>query len=228
MTIFTFALKRSFRSLGNVILLLVLPIAVILLPVGEWSVLPLGYQFYGMIMLFGAARLVQFIMEDRSTGVLKRIGVAPVTHFQYLWQSLLAYSLILIGQNAVVIVGGMLVHGQALIAPLLLFVVYSFFSLTAIALCLAWISLYRNKDSAFLILMNVIILMAMLGGIFWPVEIMPDFFQRIAMLLPTYWLTEGLSVIISSKPLVELIIPLVILLLFTMAFVLLGSKRRIA
>ncbi|WP_078378923.1 ABC transporter permease [Sutcliffiella halmapala] len=227
MTIFTFALKRSFRSKSNLIFLLLLPIICILLPTQEWQPLPLGFQYYGIILLFSASRVVVSIMQDRATGVLLRIGVSPVTHFHYLFQSLLAYSLILIGQSALVVFGGRLVHGEVIKEPLLLFVVYAIFSLTAVAFCLAWNSLYRNKETALLLLMNVIILMAMLGGVMWPMEIMPEFLQRTAMLLPTYWLVEAVRTIIYEEGTRALLFPVSVILLFTIAFLLLGSKRRL-
>ena len=93
LTIFNFALIRSVRALPNLILLLGLPATVVVLPVGGWHGLPLGYHFYGILLLFSASKLVHMIMEDRKNKILTRIGVAPVTHFKYLSQNLLAFAL---------------------------------------------------------------------------------------------------------------------------------------
>ncbi|MBO0992645.1 ABC transporter permease [Bacillus sp. SD088] len=227
MTIFLFTIKRCFRNKMNIILLCVLPVIVILMPDEEWTLLPLGFQLYGVVLFFAAARLVSIIMDDRTKGVLMRIGVAPVTHLQYLWQNLLAYSLILIVQIILVIVGGLL-YGHDLVHPLLLFVVYALFAMTAIGFSLAWFSLFRHKETAFVILMSFIMLMSMGGGMLWSLEMMPELMQRLAMLLPTYWLVESMTIVASQANKTELLVPLIILLLFTVTFLVIGSKRRLS
>lgn len=228
MTIFNFVFKRYFRKPSNIVFLFVLPLAAVFLPAGEWLPIPLGFQYYGVLLLFIAARLASVIMEDRANKTLLRIGAAPVTHFQYLWQNLLAYSIILIALNLVVVVAGVVVHGDGLTSPILLFIIYSFFSMTAIGFSLAWYSLFRNKESAINVFSGVIMLITMLGGVMWPVEIMPVFFQRLAMLLPTYWLMEGMIVIIRGASTADLVLPLTMMMMFSVAFLLLGSRRRLA
>lgn len=227
MTIFYFVFKRFFRKFSNVAMILILPIAAVFLPVGDFYPLPMGFQYYGLLLFFIAARLAGIILEDRSNRTLLRIGVAPITHFQYLSQNLLAYSMLLILLNGVVVILGKLYHGETLMAPLWLFIIYSFFSLTAIGFCLAWYTLCRNKEAAFTLLSSIIILMGMIGGVMWPVEIMPAVLQRVAMFLPTYWLAEGVLLAIMGKPARELLLPLGMMLLFSLSFLILGSKRRI-
>lgn len=227
MTIFFFAVKRSFRNLTNVVLVFALPLLVIFLPSDAWYALPVGFQIYGTFLLIAASKLVSIMMEDRTTGILTRIGVAPVSHLQYLFQNLLAYSLLLIIQCAVVIICG-IIYGHDLVNPLLLFVVYSIFVLTAIGFSLCWYSLFRHKETALSILFGLIMLLSMAGGMFWPVQIMPDFMQRVVMFLPTYWLVEAMRVVTEGDTVTALSIPLAMLLLFTVAFLLVGSRRRIA
>jgi len=187
----------------------------------------MGFQYYGILLLFIAVGLAGIIMEDRTNKVLVRMGVAPITHFQYLWQNLLAYSLILIGLNVVVVTVGIIVHGEVLNSPLLLFVIYSFFSITALGFALAWYSIFSNKETAISILSGVIMLMTMMGGVMWPIQIMPVIFQKIAMLLPTYWLAEAVIIVAYGAPTVNLILPLSMMLMFSIAFLLLGSRRKI-
>lgn len=227
MTIFNFVFKRYFRNSSNIIFLCLLPIASVFLPVGEWLPLPLGFQYYGVLLLFIATRLGSIIMEDRANRTLLRVEAAPITHFQYLWQNLLAYSLILMGLNFVVIIAGVLVHGDILINPILLFILYTIFSMTAIGFSLAWYSLFHNKEAAFSVLSGVIMLMTMLGGIMWPIEAMPIILQRFAKLLPTYWLMNGIIEILSGASIVDLILPIAMMSMFSIVFLILGSRRRI-
>jgi ABC-2 type transport system permease protein len=228
MTIFRFVFKRFFRKSSNVVLLFAISFFAIFMTAEGWLGLPIGFQYYGILQMVVAARLASIILEDRVNHILLRIGAAPVTHFKYLRENLLAYTLLLIFQNAVVITIGIFIHGEKLIAPFMLFMLYSLFSVTAVAISLAWYASFRNKEAAALILMNLIILMAMLGGLMWPIQIMPTAFQSLAMLIPTYWLAEGMMLIVGGAPAVQLILPFVIILMFALALLLLGSRRRIA
>lgn len=229
MIIFKFVYIRFFRNVANIILLCILPVAMIFLTGDSWIGLPTGFQYYGILQMIIAARLADIILEDRTKKITLRIGAAPITNLQYLWQNLLAYAVMLILQNIVVIlIGSLLMGGDVLFSPWLLFVLYSCFSVTSIALALAWYSLFRRKDSAGMILITLILFMAMLGGLLWPLEIMPEFIQQAAMLLPTYWLAEGMRSIASVTTLNDLLLPLGVLLMFSAAFLLLGSRRRIS
>ncbi|MCM3782189.1 ABC transporter permease [Neobacillus mesonae] len=230
MTIFNFALLRSVRSLPNLILLLGVPLAIIFLPVGGWHALPLGYHFNGILLLFSASKLVHMIMEDRKNKMMTRIGVAPVTHFNYLSQNLMAFALLLVGQSAVVTLGAWLLHDNVFSSVIQLFTffsVFSVFSVTAISFSLAWCSMFRQPESSTAVMLGIIMVMAMLGGTLFPIQAMPAPLQKIAMLSPVYWFHEGIMLVKGGGMLAEQLTPLGILLLFAIAFMLIGSRRRL-
>lgn len=228
MTIFNFALIRSVRSLPNLILLLGLPAAVVVLPVGGWHGLPLGYHFYGILLLFAASKLVHMIMEDRKNKILTRIGVAPVTHFKYLSQNLLAFALLLGGQSAVVTCSAWLLHADVFGSLIQLFSILSMFSVTAISFSLAWSSMFRQPESSTAVMLGIILIMAVLGGTLFPIQAMPASLQKIAMVSPTYWFHEGIMLAKNGGLFAEQLTPLGILLLFAIAFMLIGSRRKLA
>lgn len=228
MTIFNFALIRSVRSLPNLILLLGLPTAVVVLPVGGWHGLPLGYHFYGILLLFAASKLVHMIMEDRKNKILTRIGVAPVTHFKYLSQNLLAFALLLVGQSAVITCSAWLLHADVFGSLIQLFSILSMFSVTAISFSLAWSSMFRQPESSTAVMLGIILIMAVLGGTLFPIQAMPASLQKIAMVSPTYWFHEGIMVAKNGGLFAEQLTPLGILLLFAIAFMLIGSRRKLA
>ncbi|WP_461370202.1 ABC transporter permease [Candidatus Darwinibacter acetoxidans] len=227
MTIFRFVLKRFLRRPANIILVTLVPMAVVFIPVSGWFPLPMGFQYFGMALMFIAARMAAIVMEDRIKGTLLRVGLAPVRHSQYLWQNLGAYALILVGLSGIIVTMGTAVHGSMLAAPGLLFLVFSCFSITSLGFSLAWYSLFRNREGVVATITGVIPLMMMLGGMIWPVQAMPALFRRLAMLLPTYWLAEGLLSTAHGAGLTGLATPLVVMLLYSAAFVLLGSMRRL-
>ncbi|WP_194543757.1 ABC transporter permease [Paenibacillus sp. JZ16] len=228
MTIFNFALIRSVRSLPNLILLLGLPAAVVVLPVGGWHGLPLGYHFYGILLLFAASKLVHMIMEDRKNKILTRIGVAPVTHFKYLSQNLLAFALLLVGQSAVITCSAWLMHADVFGSLIQLFSILSMFSVTAISFSLAWSSMFRQPESSTAVMLGIILIMAVLGGTLFPIQAMPASLQKIAMVSPTYWFHEGIMLAKNGGLFAEQLTPLGILLLFAIAFMLIGSRKKLA
>ncbi|GAB3044464.1 ABC transporter permease [Virgibacillus ainsalahensis] len=227
MTIFHFALKRSFSNKTNIAFLMLFPVACIFFPEGEyWPFLPYGYQYFGILLLFVGIRLATIMLEDRSKGVVKRLAVAPVTHFQYLSQNLLAYVFILILQCIIVVYGGVL-FGHELYQPGWLLLLYVSFSFTSLAIALAWISIYRNKDTSFLIYMSLIILVVLVSGIIVPLEMFPDLLKRIAVIFPTYWLVEGLDWIVFGESVSEFLLINGVLWLYTIVFMIIGSVRKI-
>jgi ABC-2 type transport system permease protein len=227
MTILSFALKRSLRSPANILILCVIPAGVAFLPSadGEWT-LPIGFHFYGMIVMFAAFLMVRSIVEDRLSGALVRISAAPVSHFRYLAENLLAFGLLLMIQNALVVGLGVVVHGDRIPSPILLFCAYLFFSLTSIAFALAWCSLFGRRDVAYGTLSSVIMIISMLGGFYWPVAIMPEFMHRVAPVTPCYWMMEAAEVLKKEGPSWRFTQSLAVMLLFTVAFLLVGSRRR--
>ena len=226
-TIFRFALKRSFSNKTNLIFLGLFPIACIFLPQGENGVFfPYGYQYFGILLMFAGIRLASLILEDRVHGVVKRLAVAPVSHLRYLSQNLLAFSVILALQCAIVVYGGVL-YGHELYKPHLLLLLFVSFSFVSLAVALAWISLYRVKETAFLVYMSLIFLVVILGGLLIPLEIFPDPLRRIAVILPTYWLVQGLNGVASGGSGVDFLLVNAILWLYTLVFAIAGSKRKI-
>ncbi|SDJ23309.1 ABC transporter permease [Natribacillus halophilus] len=226
MTIFTFALKRIFKDKTNLIFLTLFPVAAIFLPEPEyWPLLPYGYHYFGVLILFVGIRLTGLLVEDRQKGVVKRLAAAPVTHFQYLFQNLLAFSVIVIAQCIFMIAGGV-IYDHELHEPLLLLILFIVFSFTAIALSLAWNSLYRNKETSFLVFMCVIIIMALLGGIMMPIEMLPDVLEQLAVIFPTYWLAEGMEWVVMGEDTADFLLINGVLLLYTLLFLIIGSIRR--
>jgi len=228
MTILRFALKRSVRSPANILLLCVVPVGVAFLPSveGQGWTLPIGFHFYGMVVMFAAFLMVRSIVEDRLSGALVRIGAAPVSHFRYLAENLAAYGALLLIQNAVVVGLGVLVHGTRIPSPFLLFVAYFCFSLTSIAFALAWCSLFGRRDVAYGTLSSIIMVLSMLGGFYWPIAIMPEFMRRAAAVTPCYWMMEAADALAKGGPSWRFALSLAVMLLFTVAFLLVGSRRR--
>ena len=100
--------------------------------------------------------------------------------------------------------------GQAPLALVLLLLAFSF-SLTSLGMLIAGVAkTYAQADALASILMYSI---AALGGAWWPIEITPEWMQRVAQLTPTYWAMQGFNDIITRGLGVQAVLPEAIMLL---------------
>ncbi len=231
MIVFIYSLKRLLRRSGNIILLIVLPALLLLMPdAGEaqWMQLPVAMQLFGLGLWFIAARLSVLVLEDRSNRVLLRVAVAPIRYRTYLWQVLLSFLILLTAVNLVVIGGTSLRYGVDLGPSAALFALHTLFAMAATTFLLAWYSLVRDRETASIVAVVLIILLTMLGGMMWPIQIMPTWLQYLARILPTYWMAEGLLAIGHGAPWTQLLLPMGMLLAMSLLFLLAGSSKRIA
>jgi ABC-2 type transport system permease protein len=224
MTVFLYTLKRSFRSPLNVLLTCVLPLGLIFIPYTPDGEMPLGFRLYSGLVFFLAFLLIRAVAEDRGSGVLTRIAAAPVTHFRYLSQTLLAYACLLLAQNAAMVLGGALYYGSGLGRPLRLLAAYGTFSLAALAFCLAVCSLIRLREVAYGSCAALIVFFAAIGGGLWPTFMMPAILKRLAMVSPVYWLNNAISASPGEGD--QFALSLAVMLLFALIFLFAGSKRR--
>ncbi|KAF0194145.1 MAG: ABC transporter [Bacillota bacterium] len=227
MTIFRFALMRGLRKKSMFAALFAVPLAMIFIRPLWTPENGAGFVFYGMVILFAAFSLVRLIMTDRVSGTIVRIFAAPVTTFQYLSQNLLAYWLILGIQTVVMVAVGAMLYEWGIEMAAQLILCYTVFAVASIALSLAWTSLFRSKVISDAVFSIVVSFMALLGGIFIPLSMLPDILRKIGMLFPTYWFSNSLLGIRDGAASREYWLSLLIMLLLSAASLLYGSKRRL-
>jgi|SRR5690554_1578140 len=227
MTIFNFTLKRVFKNKLDLLMFLLLPVILVFISVETWIPIPLGFQLYGILLLFISSKICKTMMQDRENKVVLRISAAPITHLRYLGENLLAYTLILSMVNLIVVGLGVLRYGVDIIPPLKMFLLFSAFSATSIGLSIAWYALFQHTETAYSILGGLYMSLAMLGGMLWPFEAFPEILQRIIQILPTYWYAMGMRQVIYEGYNGDFFLTIGILLLFSLAFILLGSRKRL-
>ncbi|MCA1065936.1 ABC transporter permease [Rossellomorea sp. AcN35-11] len=72
----------------------------------------------------------------------------------------------------------------------------------------------------------IIISTCMLAGVYWPVEIMPDFIQGVAKFLPQYWGMAGFTELtVRGGGMTDILAPVGILVGFAVVFLIVGLRR---
>jgi ABC-2 type transport system permease protein len=148
------------------------------------SIIP-GYVV--MFVFFIMISMVQIFIKDRDKGMTTRLASTPLTSYYYLLGKWLPFMCIVLIQIVVLFLFGRLVYDVPLGEPITLLVLSLFITFTVTAIGLA-MSLTVNTENMGIAITQIIALGgAMLGGLWVPMEMMPEFMQTIGRFLPQYW-----------------------------------------
>jgi ABC-type Na+ efflux pump permease subunit len=143
-----------------------------------------------MILTYGGATLVR----DRAGGQLSRLLAAPLFRFEVYAGKVFARVLLAIAQAIVILVCGSILFAMPL-GDHPLFLLPAVFCLAAAAGCLSILAGVACQNEKQVILLAILgsMVLAGLGGCWWPIEIVPDLFKTIAMFTPSYWAMRALQ-----------------------------------
>jgi len=191
----------------------------------NWEAVAQLTGMYGFIAMFMAFFIIRTLMDDKRHGMPERLGVLPVSPRKIMIQGTLAAFISTLFASVVLIL--FLNHrlGQ-LPNPVHLFVLLGLFNLFTVALVFAVYSSVKNMGAVSAIVTMMANLFSMLGGLFWPLEVVPPFMQRVAWFTPTYWFGRGLRNIGDIR-FEGFVMPVLFLLGFTLVAMLAGGWRRI-
>ena len=174
------------------------------------------------LLIFGGAT----VAAERRNGVIKRLMVHPVTRLELVMGKI--YGLMLLGVVQIVFflaVGKFLFHvnlGANLPAITLTLLVFAW---VAGSLGVLVGSLVAEHDRVAGICVLASLLMAALGGCWWPLEIGPPVMKTIALCLPTGWALQALHQLISFGSGFDAVLkPIGVLLAFGAAANLLAAR----
>ncbi|MCX6047877.1 MAG: ABC transporter permease [Chloroflexi bacterium] len=179
---------------------------------------------FGLINLLSCA--IVFVNE-RVNGTLRRLVTSPISKFTLLTGKIVGPILMGILQALLLIGVGQWVFGVAWgRSPLALAVVTLTFILAGVSMGIFISTLVRTGDQAVSLMIGASMLMAALGGAWWPLEITPRFMQQIGHLFPSAWAMDGFqSVILRGAGVAEVTQPVLVLLGFATVFFVLGIWR---
>ncbi len=161
---------------------------------------------------------------ERERSTLKRLLTTPTSRLTYFSATIFGQVLISLLQVTLLMVFGALVlKAPWLNRPFPTFLLLLAFSLASAGLGAFLGSLVKTENQASGISTSVGMIFALLSGAWFPIELFPEVMQNAAKVFPTYWGMQGLKdILISSKP-IEQILPTVgILLGFAVVFLALG------
>ncbi len=166
---------------------------------GQQENIPSGYEqavpgiLVMFIMMIALTSGSMALFQERKTGVLRRLSAAPITRRQLIFGKWLGKWLLTICQLIYgMIMGALLFKIHWGEHWLMIFVLLMSWSAACAGFSVFMGSVAKNEGQIGGIPVIVSMLLAALGGCWWPIEVAPEWMQQLAMFLPTGWVMDAL------------------------------------
>lgn len=150
-----------------------------------------GSGFSLMMLAFNCFSIAGILLQDRQQGTLARIRTTPVKPLGQIFSTIIVGGFILLLNVASIALVNYFVFKVSAgpLTYLLLFLGALIFLFLGM-----YIALTVRRSGAVNSLQTIIIVpTSMLSGAYWPLAMMPDFMQKLAMLTPQYWTVDGIA-----------------------------------
>ncbi|HOE35264.1 MAG: ABC transporter permease [Chloroflexi bacterium] len=176
------------------------------------------------IPLIGLSAMFAF---ERSNGTLRRWLVTPTSKATFLGGTILGQGLTALVQMTILIVFGIVVMGLKWgQSPAGLALVMISFTLAAAALGTMLGTFVKSEAQANGLSILIGMLMAMMGGCWYPIELFPAGVRSAAQALPTYWAMQGfLDIAVRGQGPARVLQECAVLLGFALLFFSVGIAR---
>lgn len=165
-------------------------------PSGFAFTLPAYMVMFMMMMtvMYGGITLVQ----ERSEKRISRLVAMPVSVLEIFLGKMLGRMLQPVLQGGLLITAGVMIFRVNLgDRPLALIPVIISFSFFCGSLGLLFGVVFRTEQQVMGIGILMTMVLAALGGCWWPLEVAPKIFQTIALFTPSYWAIQGIHDVMS-------------------------------
>lgn len=133
------------------------------------------------------------IAEERATGVMKRLSIAPVSRSEIILGKLLSRFALGWVQMAYMLGIGLVLGIHWADHPLVLL---GFLTILALACASTGIligTLFKDPDKCINVAVWTTIVLSPLGGLWWPIEVVGPTMRQIAYMVPTGWAMESVN-----------------------------------
>ena len=176
-----------------------------------------------MTLIYGAV----FLTIEKREGMLKRQLTLPISSTTILSGKVLGRVVIAMLQIVFLVAAGRLLFhldfGHSAAALFALLISYAF-AVAGIATFLG--AILANPEQASIVGWLVSMVMAAMGGCWWPSEVMPEWLRTGAHLFPTTWAMDALHALISfGRGFEAVVVPCVVLIGFGAGFSWIGARK---
>lgn len=182
--------------------------------------------FIVLNLLFSATAATNILLKDREKNVFTRLFTTPLSRFNYIFQSLLAFLVITFIQITLYFLAFNYIFKFNLgDSPLSLYIMFLIFGVFTISLGVFITTHSKDLRISGTISTLIILPFAMLGGCFWPRDIMPDILKNISKIIPTTWINSSNSNILYGSNLSSEVATIGLLLIISLILLGLSSYK---
>jgi ABC-2 type transport system permease protein len=174
------------------------------------------------VMTNGVVGVSSIVTEFKRRGLLKRFMSTPLTRLEWILSNMLTQTMLAMILAIVMVVVAHFTFNTSIPS------VSSMFILVIGALCFTGLGMLiagalRDVEAVSGASNALAFPMMFLSGTFWPLEMMPDYMQIIAKAFPLTYYIQALKVSMIADDILIILYNSLILIIFTMVFVVLGS-----
>lgn len=152
-----------------------------------------------MFMMFGLSGATSAILDEKMGGTWSRLLITPATKLQITLGYLGTYFLMGWVQFAILMVATSILFDTSWGNLTYLIPYASLVILCVIGFSLMIAGLVKTKQQAMALSAVLITSTCMLGGVYWSLDIVPEFMQKIALGVPQSWAMSGFEEILSGS-----------------------------
>ena len=184
----------------------------------------------GYIVMFGLMSITAagaaLILRERDTGTLGRLLSAPLSRGALILGKMLGLIFTGVLQMSILAAASQLLFGVNWgQSPLTLLAIIVAFSFAAAGLGMFLAALCKTASQASAVGVLTVLVLSMLGGTWWPMELMPRSVQLISRLVPSGWAMAAFTdIILRGAGLGQLWLHAAVLAGFGLAFATLGAR----
>jgi ABC-2 type transport system permease protein len=179
-----------------------------------------------MFVMISILGMTQSLAEERWMGILRRLGMMPVSKAQWLGGKLLSTCLLGLVQFAALLAFGRLLGVDFGSAPLATMLLASAYVLAVTAMALALVALTHTANQASAMATIAWAVLVPLGGGWWPLIFAPRGMQKLGHVSPVAWCLDGLNALVFYQgTFADVLQPVAALLVFAGVFLVFGVKQ---
>lgn len=183
--------------------------------------------FLVMSILYLSTMATTLILKDKEEGVYNRIFSSGVKAKSYMLQCFLSFVVVtLIQIVSILLIMKEFLNSDLGPSPVNLFVVLGVFGVASVALGVAICNMSKDLKQANATVALVSTPLAMLGGCFWPKEIMGTTLQNISNFVPTTWVLNAVNKILNGSTLIGVSKEIGIMCIFILVFLIISMTKK--
>lgn len=182
--------------------------------------------FLIMFMMIGATATSGLILKERRNRTFYRICSSPVSARQYLMGNLIANLVrIIIQINIILFISEKVLRINLYASYFELFIVLTCIGVAAIGIGFLIVAFSYTSNQSGGLSNLIIIPTCMLGGCFWPLQIMPDKLQKLSKFVPQSWAMDAVNKLQGGKSFRDIALNIFILLAFSAVFFIVAAYK---